>query len=162
MLFVCSGRKKLCLVFCITYALACLCILVPYLPILLVGRLLGGVSTSILYSAFESWLISSSNNLGLPQSDLSTILGRATLINGFVASGAGVFSNKLVEVSGSFASPFMASGALLILGWFVIRGIWSENYGAVDATKSSSGDDTFQLQRLGRAFRIVMSGMSIL
>lgn len=153
-----SGRKRLCLVFCITYSLACLCILIPYLPVLLFGRLLGGISTSILYSAFESWLISSSNNLGLPQSELSTILGRATLVNGFVASGAGVFSNKLVEVTGTFASPFMASGILLLLAWIVIRGMWSENYGAIDAAKTNTGEDKFQLQRLARAWRIVSSG----
>ena len=33
--------------------------------ILLVGRLLGGVATSILYSAFESWVIYEHNKVGL-------------------------------------------------------------------------------------------------
>ncbi|CAL1698995.1 unnamed protein product [Somion occarium] len=156
------GRKRLCLVFCITYTLACLCILVPYLPVLLFGRLLGGISTSILYSAFESWLISASNSLGLLQSDLSTILGRATLVNGFVASGAGVFSNQLVGVTGSFASPFVASAALLVLAWFVIRGLWKENYGGVDSSKATVSADTFQLRRLSQAWRIVMSDPNLI
>lgn len=141
-----------------TYTLACACILVPYLPILLFGRLLGGISTSILYSAFESWLISASNTLGLPQSDLSTILGRATLVNGFVAAGAGVFSNQLVGLTGSFASPFMASGVLLMLAWVVIGGLWKENYGGTDSSKATTSQDTFQLKRLSQAWKIVTSG----
>lgn len=131
--------------------------MVPWLPVLLFGRLLGGISTSILYSAFESWLVSSSNAQGFSQSDLSTILGRATLVNGFVASGAGVFSNQLVGFTGSFASPFVASGVLLVLGWMVIGSSWSENYGAQD-NMAKAGSDVLQLKRLGQAWRIVSNG----
>lgn len=118
--------------------------------------MLGGISTSILYSAFESWLISSSNSLALPQSDLSTILGRATLVNGFVATGAGVASNQLVGYTHSFASPFIASGALLLLAWVVIRGMWIENYGAGGGTSANA--DVFQSRRMGQAWKIVRYG----
>ncbi|KAF9447211.1 DUF791-domain-containing protein [Macrolepiota fuliginosa MF-IS2] len=146
------GRRKLCLAFCVTYALACILILFPALPILLGGRLLGGISTSILFSAFESWLISSASAAGLPSADLSTIMGRATLVNGFVATGAGVFSNKLVASTGNFASPFIASGCLLVLAYFVISGTWLENYGSGGGSVTT---DVFQLERLGQAWRIV-------
>ena len=147
----------MCQVFCVTYALACLCILVPILPVLLFGRLLGGISTSILYSAFESWLISSSNNLALPQADLSAILGRATLLNGFVATGAGVVSNKLVGWSDSYASPFVASGLLLVLAYAAIQGSWSENYGSPEGAHENAGS-IFQARRLAQAWDIVRHG----
>lgn len=153
-----SGRKRLCQVFCVTYALACLCIMVPALPILLLGRLLGGISTSILYSAFESWLITASNNHALPQSDLSSILGRATLLNGFVATGAGVFSNQLVGFTHSFASPFVASGALLALAFVTLQSLWTENYGSPDSSPSTGNSNILQLKRLSHALHIVMSG----
>lgn len=153
----CSGRKRLCLIFCVTYALTCACIQIPILPVLFLGRVLGGISTSILYSAFESWVVSSANALALPSSDLSTILGRATLMNGFVATAAGIASNKLVEKTGSFASPFMASGVLLALAYVVIRGKWGENYGGGGGASAGSGDP-FQLKRLGKAWRIVQAG----
>ncbi|KAJ8694801.1 hypothetical protein PTI98_007449 [Pleurotus ostreatus] len=149
------GRKRICMAFCITYTLACLCILVPWLPVLLIGRVLGGISTSILFSAFESWLISASTSQGLPQQDLSTILGRATLLNGLVATGAGVVSNQLVATTSSFASPFIASGGLLILGWTVIRSLWTENYGSGGGTNDTT--DIFQMKRLGQALHIVRS-----
>ncbi|KAJ7238813.1 hypothetical protein B0H12DRAFT_1326754 [Mycena haematopus] len=149
------GRKRLCLVFCATYTCACLCILVPFFPVLLIGRVLGGISTSILFSAFESWLISAASSHALPQADLSTIMGRATLVNGLVATGAGVFANQLVGFSGSFASPFIASGALLVFAWAVIRASWVENYGGSNAAESASVSDPFQLARLRVALRIV-------
>ncbi|KAJ7275665.1 hypothetical protein C8J57DRAFT_1177338 [Mycena rebaudengoi] len=146
------GRKRLCLVFCATYTGACVCTLVPFLPTLLLGRVLGGASTSILFSAFEAWLISAAGAHALPQADLSALMGRATLVNGLVATGAGVLSNQLVSFSGSFGAPFVASGMLLVLGWAVIRGTWAENFGGTAGTGS---DDPFQLARLGTAMRIV-------
>lgn len=154
--FFYSGRRKLCLVFCMTYTLACICITIPSLPTLLFGRILGGISTSILFSAFESWLISASSSAGLPPADLSTIMGRATLINGLVATGAGVISNKLVESTNNFIAPFIASATLLVLAWFVIGSTWSENYG----TGGGIADhDILQISRLGKAWNIVRQRM---
>lgn len=121
------------------------------------GRILGGISTSILYSAFESWLISSSTSLALASSDLSTIMGRATLLNGFVATTAGIVSNQLVATTTSFASPFVASAALLVLAYVVIRGTWIENYGGGGGGVSLS-TDPLQLKRLRQAWRIVRDG----
>jgi len=149
-----SGRRKLCLVFCITYTISCICIMIPFVPILFFGRLLGGFSTSILFSSFESWLISSANSLSLPSSDLSTIMGRATLINGIVATAAGVVSNQLVGVTHNFVSPFLASGVLLMFAWVLIRRKWTENYGSQNAMDR----DLFQIKRLGQAWSIVRKG----
>ena len=141
--------------FCVTYTITCICITVPSLPILFIGRVLGGISTSILYSAFESWVVSSSNHLALPQSALSNILGRATLINGIVAAVAGVVSNKLVSTTLTFKSPFIASGFLLALAWVVINRTWHENRGG---TSGSDGGGILQLRRLGQAWYIVKTG----
>ncbi|KAF6764406.1 hypothetical protein DFP72DRAFT_1040218 [Ephemerocybe angulata] len=63
-----------------------------------------------------------------PQPPLSTIMGCATLTNGLFATAAGVVSNQLVGVTGSFAAPFIARAGLLGLAWVVIRGTWTENW----------------------------------
>jgi MFS transporter, MFS domain-containing protein family, molybdate-anion transporter len=147
-----SGRKWICQIFCITYVLTCVCLLIPSPPVLILGRILGGISTSILFSAFETWLVSASTNVGLPSADLSLIFGRATLTNGFVAAGAGVVSNQLVASTETFKSPFVASALLLVLSYFVIKSSWTENYGSPDQDASA---DPFQTKRLRQAWRIV-------
>ncbi|RDX51725.1 DUF791-domain-containing protein [Lentinus brumalis] len=152
------GRKRLCMVFCLIYTLACVFIQLPSLPLLFVGRLLGGVGTAILFSSFESWLVTSANNLTLSSRDLSRILGRATLINSVAAAVAGVASNKLVEQTDSFSAPFIASGILLLLGWAVIALLWSENYGAA----GSSASELIDWARLAEAWRIVRADKRLL
>jgi hypothetical protein len=84
-------------------------------------------------------------------------MGRATLLNGFVATTAGVASNQLVLITKSFASPFVASAALLLLAYVVIRGTWIENYGGGGGS-ASADTDPLQLKRLGQAWRIVRDG----
>ena len=139
-----------------TYTLACLCVAIPSLPILIFGRFLGGISTSILFSAFESWLITAASSSGVTSSELSSIMGRAALVNGLVASAAGVVSNKLVSRTQNFVSPFAVSGLLLLLAWVVIRGTWVENYGGGGGQANT---DPFQVKRLGEAWKIVRKGM---
>ena len=51
------GRRLSCYVYCITYIASCLTKHSPNFYVLLVGRLTGGVATSILFSSFESWLV---------------------------------------------------------------------------------------------------------
>ncbi|KIJ53591.1 hypothetical protein M422DRAFT_73890 [Sphaerobolus stellatus SS14] len=151
------GRKRLCMIFCVTYALSCACTLFPSFIVLFCGRILGGLSTSILFSSFESWLVGSSTTLGLSNGELSTIMGRATLTNGFVATAAGILSNNMVSATRNFQTPFMASGVVLILAWVMIKGSWSENFG------SSTGEtDIFQIARLKVAWQIVRKDASLL
>ncbi|KAI0320571.1 DUF791-domain-containing protein [Amylostereum chailletii] len=155
------GRKRLCLVFCGMYAATCMLMLFPFLPLLVLSRILGGISTSILFSAFESWLISANGESGLRNEDLSTIMGRATLVNGFVATVAGVVSNKFVEWSGGgFRSPFVASGAVLVVAGVVILDKWSENF--VHGGASEAAVDVFQLKRLSAAVRVVAADPELL
>lgn len=123
------------------------------------GRVLGGISTSILFSAFESWLISSANSAALADSDLSRIMGRASLINGCVATGAGVVSNQLVSSTHDFGSPFVLSGSILALAWFVIAGSWTENYGSNGAEARAQSSGIFQLKRLSQAWGIARKGV---
>ena len=83
-------------------------------------------------------------------------MGRATLVNGLVATGAGVVSNKLVAATANFKTPFVASAMLLVLAGFIIRGTWSENYGSGGGVVDP---DLFQINRLGRAWNIVRRGI---
>lgn len=97
------------------------------LPYLILGRLLGGLSTSILLSVFESWL--GSEATGRKMQGLESFLGRLTLVNGGAACLAGLLSERVVGAYETFKAPFVASAAILVAAGLVIATTWRENYG---------------------------------
>lgn len=56
-MFVDSGRKRMSVLYCITYILSCFTKHSPQYRVLMLGRVLGGIATSLLFSSFESWLV---------------------------------------------------------------------------------------------------------
>lgn len=88
-------------------------------------------------------------------------MGRASLINGLVATGAGVVSNQLVSSTSNFGSPFLLSGTILVLAWFVIARTWQENYGSSAAEAGTQNISIFQIERLAKAWRIARQGAII-
>lgn len=131
--------------------------------------MLGGLSTAILFSVFESWLVASYQ--GLPATlalsgnspnvkaavsrTLSLTMGRAALVNGIVAAGAGVIANGIVAQTDGFRAPFMLSGVLLVIAWMIIGSIWDENYGAQKSTSSGGGE----LSKIAAGLGMVRRGM---
>jgi MFS family permease len=51
------GRKRASVTYCVTYILSCITKHSPQYRVLMLGRILGGIATSLLFSAFESWLV---------------------------------------------------------------------------------------------------------
>ena len=51
------GRKAVCLLYSISYISACFTKLVPEYWTSMFGRFLSGISTSLLFSVFESWMV---------------------------------------------------------------------------------------------------------
>ncbi|KAF6807222.1 major facilitator superfamily transporter [Colletotrichum sojae] len=133
------GRKASCLFFCAAYALSCLLTTMPSLPLLFVGRVLGGLGTSLLFSVFESWMVTDfhARRLGEKGLDLSRTFGLMSTVNSIVAIVSGVASEWLVSMTGTRKSPFLASIGLLVLAAGVIASQWDENHGSAGQTSSS-------------------------
>jgi len=55
------GRKKCCVAYGVIYSISCITKHSSSFSILMFGRLLGGIATSLLHSVFESWMISTHN-----------------------------------------------------------------------------------------------------
>ena len=49
------------MLYCVTYGLSCVTKHWNSSRVLMVGRILGGIATSLLFTAFESWLVSEHN-----------------------------------------------------------------------------------------------------
>lgn len=120
------GRRTACLVFCVTYSISCFSTLVPRVPVLFLGRILGGISTSLMFSAFESWMVTEYHKRQLDKAgtSLSSMFGIMTTLNSVVAILAGVSSEWLVQVTSTKKAPFMASAGLLIVAFWIILGCW--------------------------------------
>ncbi|CAH0047706.1 unnamed protein product [Clonostachys solani] len=125
------GRKRACLSYCFLYAVSCLLILSPNLRELFIGRVLSGLGTTILFTAFEAWMIAECNRLGFGDDDgiLNSIFGTMSVLNGFIAIACGLVSQLLVKVTSSEKAPFIASIICLVPAVYLISTSWVENYG---------------------------------
>lgn len=123
-----SGRKRFALFFCVVYIGSCITKLFADFWILMLGRLFGGMATSLLFSVFESWMIFEHNRRGFPSDWLSQTLSLATFGNGLVAVGSGVLADTVVPYWG-YVGPFMVALVVLVVVALVVSPTWSENYG---------------------------------
>jgi len=128
------GRKLLILVFCVTYTLSCLVKHFKQFEMLLLGRILGGIAYSILFSVFESWLAHEHLSTQLSTKSLSEIFGKAQFWNSVLAICAGQISGTTAAYFGKVA-PFDLSAVVLIVTAIYVYKYWSENYG--DRTTSA-------------------------
>lgn len=120
------GRRQMCLAFCILYALSCFTKLFTSLPVLFVGRSLGGISTTLLYSVFDAWMVHEHNSRGLEGMGLplSQIFGQMTTCSSLSAIAAGVTGQALADLFGTNVAPFMGSACLLGLAFLLILRRW--------------------------------------
>ena len=122
------GRRKACILFCVLEIVINALEHVPNMFLLLVGRVLGGISTSLLFSAFESWMVAEHRKRGYPEEWLAGTFSMAAAGNGAVAVIAGLLAQVAADYRGDIG-PFQLAIALTFVALgFVLR--WPENYGA--------------------------------
>eukprot|EP01133_Synstelium_polycarpum_P019065 gene19065-22830_t len=110
---------------------------------LLAGRILGGISTSLLFSVLESWMVAEHNNRGYHEDLLSSTFYVATFMNGIVAILAGLWSSFSATRWG-FVSPFMWALGLLIICTMLVMLSWTENYGNSTVSLEFTFRNSFQ------------------
>jgi len=122
------GRKLMAIVFCLLYSISCITKLLNNFSVLLFGRLLGGIATSLLFSVFESWMVYEHNYRGYDPELLSSTFYKSTLLNGVVAIVSGLWASDSADRWG-FVSPFLWAIVLLVICGFIVLSQWTENYG---------------------------------
>ncbi|KAF4752340.1 Molybdate-anion transporter, partial [Perkinsus olseni] len=142
------GRKRFCLLYCGLYVLSCLTKHVPSYPVLMLGRLLGGMATSLLFSVFDAWFICEAATTN--QADLiPSTFGIAVALNSITAIVAGVLAQASVSIApmqawtpffnvAGYCSPFDLSIISLLLTAIGIQTTWRENFGAASGTTEKS------------------------
>ncbi|KAL4227163.1 hypothetical protein ACF0H5_015136 [Mactra antiquata] len=122
------GRRNNCILYGILYGAACVTKHFNNFWVLMLGRLLGGTATSILYSAFESWLVYEHNKRGFDPELLGSIFSFGILGNSLVAIISGIVAQYFADAFG-FVAPFDVSLTVLIIMCGILIYTWPENYG---------------------------------
>ena len=140
------GRKVMCIMYCVCYIIACCTKLVPEYWTLMLGRFLSGVSTSLLFSVFESWMVCEHNKNGYDGNLLNDTFALQTFGNGLVAVIAGLIANSAADAYG-FVAPFVVAIFPLTIVAIVVMLTWTENYGNQQLNLLSSLSKGFELVR---------------
>jgi len=121
----------------------------------MLGRLLGGVATSLLFSVFEAWLIRSHTDAKISKQGLSNSFSTAAYGNSIIAIVAGLLANKAASYTtmkpissssiyvGGFLNPFDIALVALVVCGMLASTLWDENYGRDSSSSSteSNSDD---------------------
>ena len=142
------GRKKATLAFCFIYALGALSTKSPLLLVLLLGRVLSGVGTALLFSAPESWLVGAAQKGGDDPDGkyLGETFGMAYAGDSIVAILAGQLAGWAAARSGP-TGPFELSSGFLGLGGLLALFLWKEN--------RSASADTDDKPTISEAFQVI-------
>ena len=131
------GRQKMCKAFFLIYIASAVTKPINNYAILMLGRILSGFATSLLFSAFEAWMIQEHNRLGFSSQLLSETFTIATFGNGLVAIVAGLVANLSVDYMG-YVGPFMIAIIPLGTGFFMVHTQWFDDSKADTPVISSS------------------------
>jgi len=134
------GRRKMAIAFSIIYTFCCLTKLSPNFYWLLIGRIFGGVATSMLFSTFESWYVyEHSERHGFPSEWIGITFSITTFWNGIIAILAGIISNVSAETLGfGPVAPFVVALLPLVVCGILVTRTWEENYGSRKSNFSGS------------------------
>lgn len=119
------------IVFCLLYTVCCITKLSPNFFVLVCGRILGGISTSILFSVFESWYIHQHTvTWKYPLDWVSLTFSKATFFNGMLAIIAGIVAQAGSDwLNLGPVAPFVIAIPFLLVASWLIYTRWEENYG---------------------------------
>eukprot|EP00918_Siedleckia_nematoides_P104693 GHVU01228544.1.p1 GENE.GHVU01228544.1~~GHVU01228544.1.p1 ORF type:complete len:450 (+),score=0.49 GHVU01228544.1:98-1447(+) len=124
------GRRTLLLIFTLLYSVSCIFKLSQSYGILALGRVLGGIATSLLFSSFEAWYVTEHLETNdFPKEWIPVTFTKAQMYNGILAIAAGILTNIVAEwLNFGPVSPFMMSIPCLIMSGICLTQ-WKENYG---------------------------------
>lgn len=134
------GRRFGCIVYLLIEVVVNICEHFNNFPLLLTSRILGGISTSLLFTAFESWMVSEHRKLGFPEGWLADTFSWASFGNGLIAIIAGIGAQVIADSFGEIG-PFQAAIAFTILALFFVVS-WRENYGGDGDEQTKEKEDS--------------------
>jgi len=164
-----GGRKKYCLLYCALYIGSCATKHVNDFWVLLLGRLLGGTATSLLFSVFESWLVCAHNTRGYGEVRLGEVFSLQIFGNSLVAIASGIIAQGVADAFplsegplvhwGGYTAPFDMASVVLVIGGVLLASTWEENFGEKQENSISGASLIQGLKLLRSDSKVLLCGL---
>lgn len=149
------GRKRGCQLHCILYIFAALSTHANSYIILIIGRICGGIATSLLFSAPEAWLIGEHKSCSYPEEWIENLFGWIYFGDSCMAILAGFIAQPAADNLG-YSGPFDASAIILLIALIYITINWTENYGDKQAVGGSNFKEALETCKDRKVFTLGM------
>ena len=126
------GRKRAALAYCVLEIIINLLEQYPLFIGLIMSRVVGGITTNLLFSVFESWLVTEHRLRGFKEDKLEIILRDSTIVSNSAAILSGYIAHYLASYFGP-VGPFEGAVAFTGLAMVLVRSMWTENFGNSNA-----------------------------
>jgi len=123
------GRKKAAMLYCSLEMFINWLEQFPYFYGLIVSRMIGGITTNLLFSVFESWLVTEHRRRGFAEEKLETILRDSVILSNLAAIASGFLAEFLAVRFGP-VGPFEGAVACTAIALVLVATMWRENYGS--------------------------------
>jgi len=123
------GRKKAAMLYCSLEMFINWLEQFPYFYGLIVSRVIGGITTNLLFSVFESWLVTEHRRRGYAEEKLETILRDSVILSNLAAIASGFLAEFLAMKFGP-VGPFEGAVTCTAIALVLVSTMWRENYGS--------------------------------
>ena len=123
------GRKNAALLYCGLEIFINLLEQYPFFYGLVASRMIGGFTTNLLSTVFETWLDTEYRRRGLPREKYETILRDSVIVSNLAAILSGYLAHVLAEAYGP-VGPFQGAVTCTAVALVVVAFVWNENYGS--------------------------------
>ena len=122
------GRKKSALLYCILEIGINMLEQYPFFLGLVVSRMVGGITTNLLSSVFDTWVDTEYRKRGFDKSEYEIVMRDAVIVKNLAAIASGYLAHILAETSGP-VGPFRGAVTCTVIALVVVFVVWTENYG---------------------------------
>ena len=106
---------------------------------LIASRVVGGITTNLLFSVFESWLVTEHRKQGFDEDKLEIILRDTTIVSNSAAIISGYMAHYLASMLGP-VGPFEGAVTCTWVALVMVGLLWSENYGSESSESTTFRD----------------------
>ena len=131
------GRKKAALLYCFLEVGINMLEQYPFLTGLIASRMVGGITTNLLSSVFETWLDTEYRARGFDEEKYEIIMRDSVIVSNTAAIASGYLAHVLAEKLGP-VGPFEGAVGCTVIAFGVVMVMWTENYGSVQGTEDGN------------------------